>query len=99
MGLEFADMFSEDNFFTKLFWKVWKIGVKIWYSFLYFLKKDSSPKKSGNFFRLYDLIVFNLFSGMEPKEPNQGQMEEINLKPVPNAEVTLREFFFIFVLY
>ena len=31
---------------------------------------------------------------MEPKEPNQGQMEEINLKPVPNAEVTFRKKIF-----
>ena len=33
---------------------------------------------------------------MEPKEPNQGQMEEINLKPVPNAEVTFLKKYFIF---
>ena len=36
---------------------------------------------------------------MEPKEPNQGQMEEINLKPVPNAEVTFRKKYFIIFIY
>ena len=37
------------------------------------------------------ICIIIYFVGMEPKEPNQGEMQEINLKPLPNHEVSFND--------
>merc|ERR1712228_584189 len=46
---------------------------------------ETSAKTGYNVKQLFRRVAAAL-PGMEPKEPNQGQMEEINLKPLPNVD-------------
>lgn len=45
---------------------------------------ETSAKTGYNVKQLFRRVAAAL-PGMEPKEPNQGQMEEINLKPLPGT--------------
>merc|ERR1712227_61678 len=51
---------------------------------------ETSAKTGYNVKQLFRRVAAAL-PGMEPKEPNQGQMEEINLKPLPNPDNTAGE--------